>query len=64
MLTPDQFRQLLLDDVKGIRANLDQIWKIAQSQPPGDARTSLEIVHQSLAQQQSLSLKKTLMEMV
>jgi hypothetical protein len=63
MPTPEQFRQLLLDDVAGVRANLDQIWKIAQSLPPGDTRTSLEMVHQSLAQQ-SLSLKKTLMEMV
>jgi hypothetical protein len=46
-----------------LHSNLDKTWTIILSLPVGQARTNLELIHQSNAQL-GLSMRKTLMEMV
>jgi len=59
----ERLRQSLLDDLIALHSNLDKTWTIILSLPVGQARTNLELIHQSNAQL-ALSMRKTLMEMV
>ena len=59
----ERLRQSLLEDLIALHSNLDKTWTIILSLPAGQARTNLELIHQSNAQL-GLSMRKTLMEMV
>jgi hypothetical protein len=59
----ERLRQSLLDDLIALHGNFDKTWTIVLSLPVGQARTNLELIHQSNAQL-GLNMKKTLMEMV
>ncbi len=59
----DVLCQSLLTDLTALRDNLDKTWTIVLSLPMGNARTNLELIHQSTVQL-SLNMKKTLMEMI
>jgi hypothetical protein len=59
----ERLRQSLLAGLTALHGNLDKIWAIVLSLPPGEARTNLEFIHQSSVEL-GLNMKKTLMEMV
>jgi hypothetical protein len=58
----EMLRQSLLADLTALRENLDKTWAIVLSLPIGNARTNLELIHQSNVQL-GLNMKKTLMEL-
>ena len=57
----EMLRQSLLADLTALRENLDKTWAIVVL-PIGNARTNLELIHQSNVQL-GLNMKKTLMEL-
>jgi hypothetical protein len=59
----DMLCQSLLTDLTALRDNLNKTWTIVLSLPMGNARTNLELTHQSTLRL-SLNMKKTLMEMI
>ena len=58
----EMLRQSLLADLTALRENLDKTWAIVLSLSIGNARTNLELIHQSNVQL-GLNMKKTLMEL-
>jgi len=58
----EMLRQSLLADLTALRENLDKTWAIVLSLPIGNARTNLELIHQSNVQL-GLNMKKTLREL-